>query len=87
MVDTAVALRPKLLMRALELCGGHQHIAEDLVQDVYLALVRKPPTPRTPAQLHHWLRSVLRNIDARRWRALHGEELPESFDRLMGWTG
>jgi hypothetical protein len=27
----------------------------------YLAFCAKPPSPGTPAQLHHWLRAVLRN--------------------------
>jgi DNA-directed RNA polymerase specialized sigma24 family protein len=69
----AIAVRPQLLLRARELCGRRADVdAEDLVGVALLALVAKPPNPRTAAQLHHWLRSVLRNQAARAYRNLHG---------------
>lgn len=62
MSAAAIALRPKLLLRARELCGRRDDVdAEDLVGVALLALVAKPPNPKTPAQLHRWLRTVLRN--------------------------
>jgi DNA-directed RNA polymerase specialized sigma24 family protein len=91
MVEIAVGLRPKLLLRALELCGGRRADAEDDVAEVYLALVRKPPAPRTPAQLHHWLRTVLqRQRDTRLRKDYKLEEAGVVFvslDVLQGWTG
>jgi len=74
MAAQAVALRPQLLKRALELCGRRDADAEDLVQDAYLAMIAKPPSPRTPSQLKHWLRSVMRNQQARAYRARRGVE-------------
>jgi DNA-directed RNA polymerase specialized sigma24 family protein len=76
----AIALRPQLLLRARELCGWRAEIdAEDLVSVALFAMVAKPPSPATPAQLHHWLRTVLRNQAARSHRNLHGVVL-ESWD-------
>lgn len=67
------AFRPNLLLRARELCGRRADVdAEDLVGVALLALVEKPPDPKTPAQLNHWLRVVLRNQAARAHRNLHG---------------
>jgi DNA-directed RNA polymerase specialized sigma24 family protein len=86
----AIALRPKLLLRAHELYGFRDADAEDAVGDVYLAFFRKPPSPRTPAQLHHWLRSVLRNqrAAALRNRYRGAEDITiESLDALQGWVG
>jgi DNA-directed RNA polymerase specialized sigma24 family protein len=74
-------------MRALELYGGRLADAEDAVGDVYLALVRKPPSPRRRRSSHHWLRTVLRNLNARRLRDLDGEDFPVSLDGLQGWVG
>jgi DNA-directed RNA polymerase specialized sigma24 family protein len=69
----AIAVRPQLLLRARELCGRRADVdAEDLVGVALLALVAKPPNPKTPAQLHRWLRTVLRNQGARAYRNLHG---------------
>jgi DNA-directed RNA polymerase specialized sigma24 family protein len=84
------ACTPKLPLRALEFHGGRVADAEDAVSDVFLALVRKPPSPRTPGQLHHWLRSVLRNQRASRLRRLFvGTDNLEivSLDTLQGWRG
>jgi DNA-directed RNA polymerase specialized sigma24 family protein len=39
--------------------------AEDLVQDVYVALITKPRRLRTPAALRDWMSVVLRNLYAR----------------------
>lgn len=81
MSASAIALRPKLLLRARELCGRRADVdAEDLVGVALLAMVVKPPEPETPAQLHHWLRSVLKNQAARSVRNLHGI-------RLESWEG
>lgn len=73
MCASAIALRPKLLLRARELCGRRADVdAEDLVGVALLALVAKPPNPKNPAQLHHWLRTVMRNKAAQRIRDVHG---------------
>jgi len=89
LVEAAIALRPKLLLRGLELYDRRQADAEDAVSDVYLALCRKPPSPRTPSQLHHWLRTVLSNQWATALKRRYaGKELEVvSLDRLTGWTG
>ena len=69
----AIAFRPKLLLRARELCGRRADVdAEDLVGLSYLAMVATPPHPTSPAQLHRWLRTVMRNAGARAYRNLHG---------------
>ena len=74
--------------RSRELCGRRAGVdAEDLVGIALLALVAKPPNPKTPAQLQRWLRTVLRNQNARRLRDLHGGEFPVSLDVLTGWRG
>jgi DNA-directed RNA polymerase specialized sigma24 family protein len=79
----AIALRPKLLLRARELTGWRADVdAEDLVSLALLAMVAKPPNPKTPAQLHHWLRTVLRNQAARSYRNMHGVEVV-SWDALQ----
>lgn len=76
MCAAAIALHPKLLWRARELCGRRADLdAEDLVGIALLALVAKPPNPKTPAQLHHWLRTVLRNQNVRQFRNLYGAVL------------
>lgn len=68
MVAGAVALRPHLLARAMELTDGHAADAEDLVSDTYLKFVEKPPVAQSPSRLKNWLRTVLRNrwIDGHR---------------------
>lgn len=88
MCAAAIALHPKLLWRARELCGRRADLdAEDLVGIALLALVAKPPHPKTPAQLHHWLRTVLRNKSAQAFRNLYGatfvsyEALEEAWAR------
>lgn len=84
LVETAIALRPELLMRARELTR-HAHDAEDLVSDCYLKFVEKPPEPRSTIALRHWLRLVMRNrfIDAQRRR---GDREPDvSLELLRGW--
>lgn len=72
-------------MRARELCGqGAELDAEDLVGDCYLKLVEKPPQPRSPTQLKHWLRTVMLNryIDSQRRR---GDQEPDAgFDVALG---
>ena len=69
----AISLRRQLLARAFQLTHNRCD-AEDLVQDVYLALVRRPPRPRTPAALHSWLRTVLKNRQIDRWRKIERED-------------
>ena len=59
-MEHALALRPQLLMRAYELTR-HPEDAADLVQETYVVFVLKPPSPRSPAQLKHWLRTVMLN--------------------------
>jgi DNA-directed RNA polymerase specialized sigma24 family protein len=69
----AIAFQPKLLLRARELCGRRAGVdAEDLVALSYLAMVAKPPRPKSSVELHRWLRTVLRNQSARAYRNLHG---------------
>jgi|SRR5579859_982192 len=73
MADAAIALYPGLVLRARELRGRRADVdAEDLVGVALLALVAKPPNPKTPAQLHHWLRTVMWGQNARRFREFHG---------------
>jgi DNA-directed RNA polymerase specialized sigma24 family protein len=72
MSAAAFALRPKLLLRARELCGRRDVDAEDLVSVALLAMVEKPPSPRTETELLRWLRTVMRNLAARAYRDLHG---------------
>ena len=69
MAATAIALQPQLLLRARELCGRRAGIdAEDLVGLAFLSMIERPPHPKTPSQLKHWLRTVA----ARLIRDLHG---------------
>lgn len=77
MSSAAITLYPKLLLRARELTGASRADldAEDLVGIALLAMVAKPPEPKTLSQLHHWLRTVLRNTNARRFRDLGDVEL------------
>ncbi len=72
MSAAVIALRPKLLLRARELCGRGDVDAEDLVSIALLAMVEKPPSPRTETELLRWLRTVMRNLAARAYRDLHG---------------
>jgi DNA-directed RNA polymerase specialized sigma24 family protein len=73
LASTAIDLRPKLLSRARELCGWRADLdAEDLVSVALLAMVAKPPSPRTVGELHHWLRTVIRNQAARAHRSQYG---------------
>jgi DNA-directed RNA polymerase specialized sigma24 family protein len=72
MSAAAIALRPKLLLRARELCGRRDVDAEDLVSVSYLAMVEKRPDPRTETELLRWLRTVMRNLAARAYRDLRG---------------
>jgi len=46
--------------------------AEDLVSIALLAMVEKPPSPKTETELCHWLRTVMRNQAARAYRDLRG---------------
>jgi DNA-directed RNA polymerase specialized sigma24 family protein len=71
MTAEAIALRPKLLARARQITFSMAD-AEDLVQGAYLAFAKKPPEPRTPAKLHNWLRIVMANLNAHRFREFHG---------------
>jgi DNA-directed RNA polymerase specialized sigma24 family protein len=90
MTEAAVALRPKLMLRALELHGGHHADAEDLLHEVYVAFCRQPPAPRSPVQLLHWLRSVMLNLRRQEYRRRFGgddEVTVASFDVMYGWTG
>ena len=73
MASSALELRPALLSHARELTGRRADLeADDLVSSAYLALVVKPPDPKTLAQLNHWLRVVMRNLNARRHRNMRG---------------
>jgi DNA-directed RNA polymerase specialized sigma24 family protein len=54
--------------------------AEDLVGIALLAMVAKPPNPKAPAQLHHWLRTVMWAQNARRFREFHRVE-------VVSWDG
>jgi len=56
--------------------------AEDLVGIALLAMVAKPPDPKTPGQLHHWLRTVMWGQNARRFREFNGVEVV-SWDALQ----
>ncbi len=71
MIETAIALHPKLRQRALELHTGHDADADDLLQDTFETFVRKPPEPRTPNALLHWLRTVMLNLRRKQWRKDH----------------
>ena len=75
-------MRRELFLRAYELTH-HFHDAQDLLGDVYVKLIEKPPQPRSPSQLKHWLRTVMRNkhIDAQRRRAQ--ELLPDVSLELL----
>jgi DNA-directed RNA polymerase specialized sigma24 family protein len=69
LTEAAIALHNGLLHRALELTRNAAD-AEDLVQDVYVVFIAKPPEPRGATQLRRWLRTVMlrRHIDAQRRR-------------------
>jgi DNA-directed RNA polymerase specialized sigma24 family protein len=84
LIETAIAMRAQLLLRARELTH-HYHDAEDLVQDVYVVLVVKPPEPKSEKQTLHWLRLVMRNrfIDAQRRGGDHETDVP--LELLQGW--
>jgi DNA-directed RNA polymerase specialized sigma24 family protein len=76
MSAAAIAFRPKLLQGARELTGQRADLdAEDLVGVALLAMVERPPHPKMPAELKHWLRTVLRNQAARPIRDRHGATL------------
>lgn len=81
----AIALYPGLLLRAEELSGNWSR-AEDLVQDVFLAFVTKPPHPKTATELKHWCRTVLRNLNARRFRDMHGAEEMSYEAMVAAWA-
>jgi DNA-directed RNA polymerase specialized sigma24 family protein len=87
MAAAAIALRPELLMRARELCGQRADLdAEDLVGVALLAMVERPPHPRTPSELHRWLRTVMRNQAARAFRSMHGATVV-NYDAFDGGSG
>jgi len=82
MSATAIALRPQLLMPARELCGDRADLdAEDLVGRALLVMCEKTRDPQTPAELHHWLRTVMRNQNAKTSRDLRGVQF-ESWERF-----
>jgi DNA-directed RNA polymerase specialized sigma24 family protein len=83
--DAALSFRHQLFLRAFELTKHHAD-AEDLLQDVYVVFVAKPPEPRGPTQLKHWLRTVMlrKHIDARRRRDDQKPDL--SLELLRGWS-
>jgi DNA-binding HxlR family transcriptional regulator len=89
-VETAIGLRPQLLQRALQLYR-HAADAEDAVSEVYVKLLRNPPTPRTPKMLLNWLRTVLQRQQIDRFRKdTRPGTLVEgvvSLDALTGWPG
>jgi DNA-directed RNA polymerase specialized sigma24 family protein len=90
MTEAAIALRPKLFKRALELYGLRDADAEDAVGDVYLAFFLKPPSPKTLTQLHHWMRSVLFKQRAKKLDVRYRgdrDRIDVSLDALNGWKG
>jgi DNA-directed RNA polymerase specialized sigma24 family protein len=86
MTDVALSFRDVLLLRAVQLHGGHIEIgdsgAEDLVQGAYLAFIAKPPKFRSKAKLLNWFRIVMQNLNAKRMREFAGEEPPVSWDAI-----
>jgi DNA-directed RNA polymerase specialized sigma24 family protein len=83
MAAAAIAFRPQLLMRARELCGRRADLdAEDLVGAALLAMVAKPPSPKTQTQLLHWMRRVVFRLNANAYRNRCGVEL-ESWDAIQ----
>jgi DNA-directed RNA polymerase specialized sigma24 family protein len=94
MSEAAMALRPQLLLRARELTGQRADLdAEDLVASALLTMVAKPPAAATASKLHHWLRTVMRNQNARAFRDLRGAEIlsveaiQETYSRVIGSPG
>jgi hypothetical protein len=65
MSAAAIALRPKLLLRARELCGRRDVDAEDLVSIALLAMVEKPPSPRTETECSGAVEHAFENRTAR----------------------
>jgi len=54
------------LWRYLRFLGCERSLAEDLTQETFLALVRKPPVLENPAALPAYLRTTARHLLARR---------------------
>jgi len=67
--ELAISLYNELTLRAIELTGNADD-AQDLVQDVFVRCLERPPAFRDQQSLLHWLRLVMQNlhIDAARRR-------------------
>jgi len=58
--------------------GGHQEVAEDLVQETFLEAVRSAPSFRGEAALTTWLCAIARHRIARHYRAERRREVADS---------
>ena len=70
--DALGALYPWAKRLALMLARD-PHTAEDLVQDAFVAALRKPPDVAGPEALQAWLRTVIVRMNGRRLRRLGRE--------------
>src|SRR5260370_39941234 len=82
--ERATALYNELMLRALELTRD-PHDAEDLGQDVLLRCLERPPEFLDQKTLHHWLRSVMRNLHIDRVRR-RKEILDDRTPSLRVWA-
>ena len=58
--------------------GGHQEVAEDLVQETFLEAVRSAPSFRGDAALSTWLCAIARHRIARHYRVERRREVADS---------
>ncbi|MBX3464729.1 MAG: sigma-70 family RNA polymerase sigma factor [Planctomycetes bacterium] len=78
--------------RYLRYLGAPAELADDLVQEAFLRLLRAPFEERSPAATAAWLRTVARNLFVKSFRAppfaLAGlDELEAVWDRFAGDDG
>ncbi len=72
--------------RYLRYLGASAELADDLVQEAFLQLLRAPFEERTPAATAGWLRTVARNQYIRSFRVPPFQ--PAELDAIeAGWTG
>lgn len=72
------------LLRFLERRCGSRHDAEDVVQEALLRAVRYRSTPRWPARIEPWLRTIAANVlTDRRRRSHRRREVSEIEDELF----
>ncbi len=72
------------LLRFLERRCGSRHDAEDVVQETLLRAVRYRSTPRWPARIEPWLRTIAANVlTDRRRRSHRRREVSEAGDELF----